>query len=152
MKNVRMSTMLVSALLLAGVAGAASAAEPEDIIKYRKSVMKANGGHMAASAAIVNGKVDYKADLADHAKALAAINKDVASLFPKDSDFGETDALDTVWKKPDEFKKRAKDAQLKSAAFAKAVAGGNKAKTSAAFKELNDACKACHKDFRKEQK
>jgi len=107
---------------------------------------------MAASAAIVNGKVDYKADLADHAKALAAINKDVASLFPKDSDFGETDALDTVWKKPDEFKKRAKDAQLKSAAFAKAVAGGNKAKTSAAFKELNDACKACHKDFRKEQK
>jgi cytochrome c556 len=152
MNTVRFTAMMVSAALLAGTAAVATAAEPEDTIKYRRSMMKANGGHMAASAAIVTGKVDYKGHLGDHAKALAAINKDVASLFPKDSDFGETEALEAVWKKPDEFKKRAKDAQAKSDAFAKAVAGGDKAKTSAAFKELNDACKACHKDFRKEQK
>jgi cytochrome c556 len=152
MKNIRSKMLLASIVLSAGMIGTAVAAEPEDLIKYRKSVMKANGGHMAASAAIINGKVGFTGHLAGHATALVAINKDVASLFPKDSDFGDTDALDAVWKKPDEFKKRAKDAQVKSDAFAKAVAGGDKAKTSAAFKELNDACKACHKDFRKEQK
>lgn len=153
MKN-RHSLLRAAALVLfTGVVVAAGAAsDPEDIIKYRKSMMKANGAHMAASAAILGGKVEYKAQLADHAKAIAAINKDVAGLFPKDSDFGDTDALDAVWKKPADFKKRADDAKTKAAAFAKVAATGDMAKTGAAFKELNDACKACHKDFRKEQK
>jgi len=153
MKN-RHSLLLAATLVLftgvVPVAGAES--DPEDIIKYRKSMMKAIGGHMAASAAIVNGKVNYKGDLADHAKAIQALTKDVAGLFPKDSDFGDTDALDAVWKKPADFKKRADDAKTRAAAFAKVAATGDMAKSGAAFKELNDACKACHKDFRKEQK
>jgi len=33
-----------------------------------------------------------------------------------------------------------------------AVASNDQAKIAAGFKELNDACKACHKDFRKEKK
>jgi len=57
-----------------------------------------------------------------------------------------------VWKKSADFKKRANDAKVKSAAFAKVAASGDKAKAGAAFKELNEACKACHKDFRKEKK
>ena len=131
---------------------AAVAAEPEDIIKYRKNVMKATAGHMGATAAIITGKVDYKGDLADHARALAALTKDTAALFPKDSDFGDTEALDAVWKNNAEFKKRASTAKAKSEAFVKAVATKDNSKIAAGFKELNDACKACHKDFRKEQK
>lgn len=148
----RMPTPSVTAILLALFAGAASAAEPEDIIKYRKAVMKATAGHMAAANAIISGKVDYKGDLASHAVSLAALNRDVAGLFPKDSDFGDTEALDAVWKNNAEFKKRAAEAKSRSAAFAKAAATGDKAKVSATFKDLNEACKACHKDFRKEQK
>jgi cytochrome c556 len=153
MNNKRIvSTTLASLVLLAGMAAATVfAAEPEEIIKYRKNVMKANGGHMAASAAIVTGKVGYQGDLAEHARALAAINKDVAALFPKDSDFGDTDALDAVWSKNAEFKKRAGDAKAKSEAFVKAVASRDQSKIAAGFKDLNDACKACHKDFRKEK-
>ena len=41
------------------MATTAFAAEPEDIIKYRQTVMKANGAHMAAAGAIINGKVDF---------------------------------------------------------------------------------------------
>lgn len=146
------TTQFLFLALLAGLTTASVAAEPEDIIKYRKASMKANGGHMAATAAILSGKVDYKKDLANHARALAAINSDVAGLFPPDSDFGDTDALDAVWKKKADFSARAKDAKDKSAAFEKAVSTNDKAKMSAAFGQLNDACKACHKDFRKEQK
>jgi len=148
----RITALLCVAAVGSSVLGAALAAEPEDIIKYRKSTMKAIAGHMGASAAIVNGKVDYKSDLADHGKALAALMKNVNGLFPKDSDFGDTDALDAVWKKPADFKKRSDDAKAKSAAFAKVAAGGDKTKTAAAFKALNESCKACHKDFRKEKK
>jgi len=143
-------SLFVVALALA--AGTAVAAEPEDIIKYRTATMKANGAHMAAANAIISGKVDYKNQLADHARALAAINKDIVALFPKDSDFGDTKALDAVWKNSAEFQKRAKDAAQKADAFAKAVAANDAKNTGARFKELNDSCKACHKDFRKEEK
>ena len=152
MNKFRFHALLASIVFGVGAIGAATAAEPEDIIKYRKAVMKATAGHMGATNGILSGKVDYKADLADHGKALAALMKDVAGMFPKDSDFGDTDALDAVWSKNADFKKRADAAKMKSAAFAKVAATGDKAKATAAFKELNDACKACHKDFRKEQK
>src|SRR4030065_2742046 len=109
MKNARIHHRILPASVCL-VAGAAFAAEPEDIIKYRQSVMKANGAHMAAAGAIINGKVDFKGQLGDHATALQAINKDINSLFPKDSDFGETKALDAVWQKNADFQKRAKTA------------------------------------------
>ncbi len=153
MKNRHSLLLAATFVLFTGVVTVAGAeSDPEDVIKYRKSMMKAIGGHMAASAAIINGKVNYKGDLADHARAIQALTKDVAGLFPKDSDFGDTDALEAVWKKPADFKKRAGDAKTKAAAFAKVAGAGDMVKTGAAFKELNDACKACHKDFRKEQK
>lgn len=126
--------------------------EPEDVIKYRQNVMKANGAHAAAAAAILQGKVGFKKDLADHAKALQAINRDVAALFPKGSDFGDTKALDAVWSKRADFEKRAKDAQTKADAFAKAAGGNDMKLATAKFKELSDSCKACHKDYRKEEK
>ncbi len=151
MKNARIHhrILLASACLMAGTA---FAAEPEDIIKYRQNVMKSNGAHMAAANAIITGKVDFKGQLGDHAKALQAINKDVASLFPKDSDFGETKALDAVWKNSADFQKRAKDAKQKADAFARTVAAGDSKNYAARFKELSDSCKACHKDYRKEEK
>jgi cytochrome c556 len=152
MKTIRTRTILASLLLATGVVMTAQAAEPEDIIKYRKGMMKATGAHMGAVNAILSGKVEYKNDLADHARALAALNRDVAGLFPKDSDFGDTNALDAVWTKTDDFKKRAGDAKARSADFVKAVATNDSARMKAAFGALNDACKACHKDYRKEEK
>jgi len=151
MKHARISHCILFASFCL-VAGAAFAAEPEDIIKYRQSVMKANGAHMAAAGAIINGKVDFKGQLGDHAKALQAINKDINSLFPKDSDFGETKALDAVWKNNADFQKRAKDSAQKANALAKTVAAGDSKNYGARFKELSDTCKACHKDYRKEEK
>jgi cytochrome c556 len=131
---------------------AAPEAEPEDIIKYRVSVMKANGALMGASGAIVQGKVGYKGNLADHARALEAINRDVAALFPKGSDFGDTKALDAVWSKRAQFEKRAQESAKAASAFAKTAATGDLKAAGAAFKTLSDTCKGCHKDFRKEEK
>ena len=138
--------------LLLVTAAAYAESDPEDIIKYRQNVMKANGAHMAATGAILQGKVDYKKELADHAKALQAINRDIPALFPKGSDFGDTKALDAVWSKRADFEKRAKASQVKADAFAKAAGSGDLKLASAKFKELSDSCKACHKDYRKEEK
>ncbi len=138
--------------LLLVTAAAYAESDPEDIIKYRQNVMKANGAHMAATGAILQGKVSYQKGLADHARALQAINRDIPALFPKGSDFGDTSALDAVWNKRADFEKRSKDAQAKADAFAKIAGGGDMKAALAKFKELSDSCKTCHKDYRKEEK
>ncbi len=151
MKHTRIAhrILLASACL---VAGTAFAADPEDIIKYRQNVMKSQAAHLAAAGAIIQGKVDYKGQLGDHVKALQATTKDIPSLFPKGSDFGETKALDAVWQKNADFQKLARDTQQKTAALAKAVAANDSKNYGARFKDVADSCKACHEDFRKEEK
>ena len=129
----------------------AIAAEAEDIIKYRSAVMKAYAGHMSAAARIVRGKVDFNDQLQLHADGLDGIAKTVGTLFPEDSDFGETEAKPEVWSKPKEFADAVKANQQAAAAFNKSVAGGYKAAMGAAFKKLSDSCKSCHEDFRQEK-
>ncbi len=126
----------------------ALAAESEDIVKYRQGVMKSVGGHTAAAAQIVRGKVDFAEDLAHHAESIARSVKTVEKLFPEGSDFGETRALESVWSKPDEFKQVAEQAKEATAAFLAAVNADDKSALPAKFKEMVDSCKACHKDFR----
>jgi len=151
MKQARIAhcILFASACLMTGTA---FAAEPEDIIKYRQNVMKSQGAHLAATAAIIQGKVDYKNQLGDHVKALQATTRDIPGLFPKGSDFGETKALDAVWQKNADFQKLAKDTQQKTGALVKAVAANDSKNYGARFKDVADSCKACHKDFRKEEK
>ena len=150
--SIRHRILVVSACLMGGLALVVNAAEPEDIIKYRQNVMKAQAAHLAAAGAIIQGKVDFKGQLSDHVKALQASTKDVSSLFPKDSDFGETKAQDSIWKNNADFQKRAKDTHDKVNALAKAVAANDSANYGARFKDVADSCKACHKDYRKEDK
>lgn len=159
MRSVKRYTgIIVSvAALLVAVTGVTQAAgkkmsKEEAIVKYREAVMKSQAGHMAASFAIIMGKVDYKDQLAAHVNALAATTKDIVTLFPKGTDVGKTKALKEVWSKNDEFKKRAKDAEDKANALAKAVAAGDTKSYGQHFKDLGKACKACHKDFRKKEK
>jgi len=128
------------------------AAEPEDIIKYRKNIMKAIGGHTSAAAAIVQGKVNYKTHLAEHAHALQSLTTDIPALFPKDSDFGKTNAKDAVWSKRADFEKAAGNAKKSIQAFAQAVQAGKQDAIQTSFKEVGESCKACHKDFRRDEK
>jgi cytochrome c556 len=139
--------LLLSLLALASLA-AHAANDPDDMVKYRKNVMNANGGLMGAANALIQNKVTFKPQLASYAKTLETLNKDLPALFPKGSNAADSDAQPDVWNKRAEFERRAKDAQAKSAVFAKAAAG-NDPKLAEKFKDLSDACKSCHKDFRK---
>jgi len=152
MKQVTMRSLFVAGFMLVVLAPTIlRAAEPEDIIKYRQNVMKANGAHLAAAAAIIQGKVDYKNQLDAHVRALQTFTSDIPALFPKGSDFGNTRAKDAVWNNRAEFDKRAKNLKDKIAAFAKAVKSGNHEAMLSTFKDVGEDCKACHKDFRKKE-
>lgn len=145
-------TWSLGAVLLLGSLSTFSAENnARDLAKYREEVMEANSAHAAAANAILQGKVPFKDQLADHARALESLNKDIAALFPPGSEVKDSRALPAVWSKRAEFEKAAKDAREKSAAFARAVTA-NDPQVAARFKELSESCKACHKDFRKQKK
>lgn len=123
-------------------------AEPEDLIKYRRSVMKAIGGHMSATSLIVRGKVPYKAQLTQHVNALKVLSQDIPALFPEDSDFGETHAKQEIWEEWDNFTKAADSAMKSTEILLKTVEAGNDSELPASFKKVGESCKGCHKDFR----
>ncbi|MBI1285013.1 MAG: hypothetical protein GC183_11825 [Thiobacillus sp.] len=135
--------MAMSVLLTAN----SQAATPDDMIKYRKNVMESNGGLMSATNAIINKKVPFDPQLKGYAQALASLNHGLSSLFPVGSQSQDSDALPEVWTKRDEFESRAHDAEAKATEFAKAAATGKN--VDASFKSLSEACKSCHKEFRK---
>ena len=123
----------------------------EEIVKYRQSIMLSQRGHMAAAAAIIQGKVEFKDQLLSHVKALEATTRDIPTLFAQGTDVGDTKALKEVWTSNEEFLKRAKDAQQKSAALAQTVAAGDSKNYGPRLKDLGESCKSCHKDFRKKE-
>ena len=140
-------TALVTLTALAFLTGAA-VADDEDYIKYRQAMMKAIGGHMGASTQIVRGKVAPEGDLLMHARALAELNAHLPRLFPAGSDFGETKAKPAIWDEPAKFEQATTAARDATAAFLGAVEGGDAAAIAAAHKDVGQACKGCHEDFR----
>ncbi len=140
---------LFLALIAVGI-GTATADE-EGAIKYRQGVMKAQAGYMAAMGMVVQGRVDHWNNLADHANGLHALVGIVPSLFPQGSDFGETNALEAIWKNPSDFKAKAEKAEKASADLVAAVRSGDRGKIGQAYKAVGQSCKGCHEDYRRKQ-
>ncbi len=131
----------------------APAQEEEGIIKHRQAVMKAVGGHMGAMAAILKGKVKFTGDLKTHARAMADLAGIAARVFPEGSDFGDTRALEDIWKKPEEFRKVLDAFKVESAKLARIADGGDVKAFGDQFKALGkNACSTCHKAFREKKK
>ena len=130
------------------LAGPSQAEDAEAYIKYREKAMESASGHLGASAQIIQGKVALEAHLPGHAAALQALLSDIPSMFPPDSDFGETDAKPEIWQKRAEFEQAANTAKNAAETFAKAVEAGDKEAIGKAFDDLGASCKGCHKEFR----
>jgi cytochrome c556 len=136
------------ALLVAGLAAGPVHAEQdvEAVVKHRQSVMEALGGHMGALRQILEGKAGAEAMVPVHVAALAALTRDIPTMFPAGSDFAETEATAAVWEKPEEFRQKGQEAQDAAAALQQAAA--DREARVKAFKALSETCKSCHKTFR----
>ncbi|MCW8963763.1 MAG: cytochrome c [Gammaproteobacteria bacterium] len=150
-------TIKIKHLFMIGITGliampvVSTSAESEDLIKYRRGVMKAIGGHMSATSLIVRGKVPHKGQLKQHVNAMKMLTNDIPALFPEGSDFGETRAKEAVWEKPEDFGKAANKSNDSITNLLKAVEGGNDSEMLATFKKVGEGCKGCHKDFREKE-
>ncbi|MDD2814648.1 MAG: cytochrome c [Thiotrichaceae bacterium] len=123
----------------------------EDIAKYRHHIMETLGNMKTTIEFLLKGKVAANAgSIADQAKVMAMLTKNIPAMFPKGSTTHKSDAMPVIWEKWADFEKLAQDVATKADTLAKVAVAGNAADTEAKLKDLGAACKACHKDFRKD--
>lgn len=144
-----MRALILLSVFALAMAGPAAAADPQDIIDYRQSIMTAVKGHNAAAQDIIRGKVPFNDYLAAHADAIVALFAELDHLFPEGSDFGETSALPAIWDKPEDFAKAVQEAEDAAEKFAEAAASGDPFAVEETHRELGNSCKGCHREFRK---
>lgn len=128
------------------VAIAVSASEGE--VNYRQHTMSAVRGHMQAIVDIVRGDVPHMDHLATHARAMADLAEIAPKLFPESSKGG--DALDAIWKNPEDFADKLSAFKEATAAFKTAAESGDRGEIMGAFRGIGQACKGCHDDYRAE--
>lgn len=147
-------TSLTACAALMAVTFAVPAAYADDAgeIKYRKSVMKAVGGHMGAIVGILKSSTGNAANLQLHTDGMLALSGIAGTVFPAGSDFGDTEALPVVWEKPAEFAKAIKQFQDAAKGMAAAGTSGDMAQVGAALGPLGESCKNCHENFREKKK
>jgi cytochrome c556 len=142
-----------------GAAAAYAADEPDNIVKYRKAFMDANGAHITMIAAVVKGEVSFTDELAAHAQALAEQGKlltaNLQVLFPEGTGKGDgpdTAALPAIWEKWSEFEQDAKAFEEESAKLAEVAAGGDMAAIGEQLGALGkQGCGGCHESFREKK-
>ncbi|MBK9020427.1 MAG: cytochrome c [Sulfuritalea sp.] len=135
---------------------AQSIGKPEDQIRWRQSVMQTLGWSMGRIKANIEGAYnkDQVIQAANTIQALA--NSGSGALFAPGTDKGKGWHETEV--KPELFTNTAKLREVGSAynkeanELAKVAAAGDAAAVKTQFGNLGKACKACHDEFRKEQK
>ena len=145
----------LSAGLALSLAGQGLAADsPENLVKYRQSVMKAIGGHTGAIAAVVKGEVSFGAHVANHARGIKDMSLIVPDIFPPNSgpmDYADTGALPAIWEQQAKFKEAITAFQSAAAKFAEIAEGGDRQAIAAGLGALGNACGGCHKPFRQKK-
>ena len=141
--------MAASLVVSGGVALAES--DPDSAIQYRKAVMGAVGSNMKGSALIIQGKVDFKANLAGHAHAISEAAKLAPAAFKQNTDgkgSEKTTANSKVWSDWGDFEAGLKKLQEEAAKLAMIAEYGDMAAAGAQLGALGKTCKGCHDDFR----
>ena len=140
-------------LILAAPAGAQSpvAVPPGTLIAARQSGMDLSYAAVASLKAAVKAKEDVKT-LQPTAEALAGWAQVVPTLFPPGTNKGNnTTALPAIWTDTAGFQKDVAVYQDATKALAAAAKAGDRAAFVAAFKDMGQACGACHKGYRKKE-
>ena len=138
--------VLISAMVLA-VSGVARA-DGIDVIQTRQAGQDLLNGTFAGVKAVVTMNGDVKT-LEGPGKAIQRWALVFPTLFPPGSDTGgNTKAAPAIWTDMDGFKKDAVALSTAGEKLATAAKAGDATAVAAAFKEIGEACGACHKAYR----
>jgi len=100
---------------------------------------------------VVKGTAAYGPDTIAAAETVAALASSLdRTLFPPGSDVAESKIKPEIFAANDHVDQLIRAVQAATAQLVPAVKTGDKAVISAAYTAVNNACNACHTQFRKE--
>ena len=144
----------VIAVVIAGlVMAAAIAASPEEnqaAFVRRDDTMKDLGRSFNVKIGrVASGRLQFSPDTVTSAETVVHIVSTLPTLFPPGSDVADSHLKSEIWANPARFDQLVAAVQADAAALLPVVKTGDKAQIAVAYKTLNDACNACHDEFRK---
>ena len=119
-----------AAMLVLAVPTTSDAAADEKHLKYRNGMMHALSANLGGIFQNMKGEVNAKANIPNHAKALAPLAASVIAMFPSGSDGGR--AKGEVWSDWAGFEKAAANLVTAANALAAVADSGDMAKIGAA--------------------
>ncbi|WP_119155005.1 c-type cytochrome [Caldimonas tepidiphila] len=131
-----------------------SFAKAEDAIRYRQGAFNVMGAHFSRLGAMANGRVPFNAKAAaEHAEVVETLSRLPWSAFGEGTDKGAPHrAAPAVWSDSAKFRQGAERMQAEVAKLGTAAKSGNIDQFKAAFGGAAQSCKACHDNFRTEQR
>jgi cytochrome c556 len=139
--------VLGAAMVLGLGLGGAALADTFDPIKTRQAGQDLVAGTFAGVKAVITLKGDVKT-LEGPGKAIQKWALVFPTLFPAGTDKGDTKAAPAIWTDQAGFQKDAEALSAAGGKLAMAAKAGDETAVAAAYKEIGEACGACHKDFR----
>ncbi|MCW8932122.1 MAG: cytochrome c [Gammaproteobacteria bacterium] len=122
--------------------------ESDDVIKYRQNMMETISMHYKSLKLLSAGRITQPDQWLPQAQGLNNMAKMVSTGFPEGSDFGETDAKESLWENKPDFNEKA-DALVKfSGQLVSLIEQGKKEQATELLRDIGQSCKDCHKKYR----
>lgn len=145
------------ALALAGsmaIGSLAWAAGPNDSaqagFEHRVDTMKRMGHALYVTIGkVARGKAELGTDTEAAAETIVSLSATIPTLFPAGSNIGDSRMKPEIAAAGPRVQELAAGVQHAAQGLAAAVKSGDKAALAAAYKAQDEACEACHRDFRK---
>ena len=136
-------------------AGSASAELNQDqakrAVETRQSVLHLMGWNMAPLGAMARGRIEFDAERVEtNAGRLLALSRMMSDAFAADTRANDvdTEALDVIWEKPDEFAGKIENTIGASEQLVAVAETGNEGDMRKAIGDLGSSCGSCHDVFR----
>jgi cytochrome c556 len=127
--------------------------KPEDQIKMRKAAYTLMGYTFGSLEDMAKGKKPFAQEQATRdAELLMHLSRVPKGFFGEGSDKGETRAKAEVWTKRPDFDAKMDKMVSEVAKLAQATRSGDPAAFRKAVAETDDACSACHKEYRERRR
>lgn len=146
----KMILFVLAGVLASTVVMAQEDRKIEQAIKHRKAAFTLMATYWSRILQTVEGDRPYDANaVIIDAKKVEYLSRLPWEGFVAGSERGDTKAKDDIWLDEEQFKKLAKDLEVKTSNLAKVAELKDQKKLKVAFEQARDVCSACHKEFRK---
>ena len=144
----RSISMIIFCCLICYSYTAFSQDDSDDVIKYRQNMMETISMHFKSLRLLSAGRITQPDQWLPQAQGLNNMAKMISTAYPEESDFGETDAKESIWENKADFNDKA-DALVKvSGKLVSLIEQGEQKQVAEMLREVSQACKNCHKKYR----